>query len=209
MNCDQIQVNTQSSIRVEGSKVVRFDPFKIGAELHDADVICITHAHYDHFDPDSIENVRKDDTVFIAPVSMAKELEKAAAKEQTHLLDIGEVLKLEGLTVTALPAYNKWKPFHPKRERWLGYLLEMDGIRYYIAGDTDAVKELQEVRCDVALVPVGGTYTMNAKEAAELVGRIGPAAAVPIHYGSIVGKPEDAETFRRLAGPGTEVITKL
>jgi L-ascorbate metabolism protein UlaG (beta-lactamase superfamily) len=164
MSYDHIQVNTQSSIRIEESKVVYFDPFQISAETHDADLICITHTHYDHFDPESIFKICKQDTELAAPASMARELKKLAWKGQLHLLSPGDRQEIKDLVITAKPAYNKLKPFHPKRNGWLGYLLEMDGRVYYAAGDTDAVKELQVIRCDVALVPIGGKFTMNAKE---------------------------------------------
>ena len=209
MSYDHIQVNTQSSIRIEGSKVVYFDPFQIGSETHDADLICITHAHYDHFDPESIFKICKQDTALAAPASMAKELEKLGWKGQLHLLSPGERLDVKDLVITAKPAYNKLKPFHPKRNGWLGYLLEMDGRVYYVAGDTDSVKELQEVRCDVALVPIGGKFTMNAKEAAGLVNKIKPKAVIPTHYGSIVGKAQDAETFRKTVDREVQVVVKL
>lgn len=209
MNCDNIKVNTQSSIRIEGSKVVYFDPFQIGEEPHDADLICITHDHYDHFDPASIFKVSNQNTELAAPASMAKELEKLAWKGRLHLLVPGERLETEGLILTTKPAYNKLKPFHPKHKGLLGYLLEMDGTSYYVAGDTDAIKELQEIRCDVALVPIGGKFTMNAREAAELIGKIKPAAVIPTHYGSIVGKPKDAATFRKLVDQDIQVVIKL
>ena len=209
MSYDHIQVNTQSSIRIEGSKVVYFDPFQISAEAHDADLICITHAHYDHFDPESILKVCNQNTELAAPASIAKELGKLAWKGKMHLLAPGERVETAGLIITAKPAYNKLKPFHPKRNGWLGYLLEMDGRVYYIAGDTDAVKELQEIRCYVALVPIGGKFTMNAKEAAGLVNKIKPIAVIPTHYGCIVGKPQDAETLRKLVDREVQVVVKL
>ena len=133
MSYDHIQVNTQSSIRIEGSKVVYFDPFQISTEAHDADLICITHAHYDHFDPESILKVCNQDTELVAPASMAKELGKLAWKGKKHLLAPEERVDTAGLIITAKPAYNKLKPFHPKRNGWLGYLLEMDGSVYYVA----------------------------------------------------------------------------
>ena len=209
MSCDHIQVNTQSSIRIEGSKVVYFDSFQISTEAHDADLICITHAHYDHFDPESILKVCNQDTVLAAPASMAKELGKLAWKGKLHLLAPGERVETADLIITAKPAYNKLKPFHPKRNGWLGYLLEMDGRIYYVAGDTDAVKELQEIRCDVALVPIGGKFTMNAREAAGMVNKIKPKAAIPTHYGSIVGKLQDADTFRKMIDREVQVVVKL
>ena len=140
---------------------------------------------------------------------LAKELGKLAWKGKMHLPAPGERVETAGLILTAKPAYNKLKPFHPKRNGWLGYLLEMDGTIYYVAGDTDAVKELQEVRCDVALVPIGGKFTMNAKEAAGLVNKIKPNAVIPTHYGSIVGKPQDADTFRKLVDREVQVVVKL
>ena len=209
MSYDHIQVNTQSSIRIEGSKVVYFDPFQISAEAHDADLICITHAHYDHFDPESILKVCNQDTELVAPASMAKELGRLAWKGKMHLLASGERAETAGLIITAKHAYNKLKPFHPKRNGWLGYLLEMDGRVYYVAGDTDAVKELLEIRCDVALVPIGGKFTMNAREAAGMVNKIKPKAAIPTHYGSIVGKPQDADTFRKMIDREVQVVVKL
>ena len=209
MNCDNIQVNTQSSIRIEGTKVVYFDPFQISVTPHDADIICVTHAHYDHFEPESIEKIRKEDTLFVAPAGMKEEMEKLADKEQVHLIAPGEQVALANITLEAVPAYNKLKPFHPKHNKWVGYILQMDGTHYYVAGDTDAVKELAAVKCDVALVPIGGTYTMNAKDAAELINKIQPAAAVPTHYGGIVGTPEDEAVFCKTVNTGIEVVKKI
>ena len=209
MNYDHIQVNTQSNIRIDGSNIVYFDPFKIEAETHDADLIAITHSHYDHFDPESINRIRKESTIFAAPSGMEKELGHIANAESLRLMAPGEEMRLPDLTITAVPAYNKMKPFHSKHNRWLGYVLEMDGFRYYIAGDTDAVKEIQNIRCDVALIPIGGTYTMNVKDAAGLINEIKPKAAIPTHYGSIVGKIGDADDFRKRVDPDIRVIIKL
>ena len=209
MNTEQIRINTHSSIRIEGSRTVYFDPFQIKEDPHDADVVCITHEHFDHFDPESIEKIRKADTVFICPAGMKKKLESMADEEHCRLLQPGGETVIGDMTVTGIPAYNRLKPFHPKHNKWLGYLLEMDGIRYYIAGDTDALTELQDIRCSIALVPIGGTYTMTAKDAAALVNKMRPDAAIPTHYGSIVGSMEDADTFRKLVDPAVEVITKI
>lgn len=209
MSYDQIQVNTQSSIRIEGSKTVYFDPFLIESGANDADVILITHSHQDHFDPESIGKVSNANTVFVVPAGMEKKMGQIAAKEQLRLLSPGDEIEVEGLKIKALPAYNKAKPFHPKRNKWLGYLLEMDETRYYVAGDTDVVKELQAVQCDIALVPIGGTYTMTAKDASGLINQIKPVATVPTHYGTIVGKKEDADEFRSLVDPDIEVVFKL
>ena len=209
MNTENITVNTQSSIRIAGSKVLYFDPFRIEGEPHDADIIFITHAHYDHFDAESIRKVAKADTVIAAPVGMEKEIRAAAEDLERIFLSPGESMEISGVPAQAIPAYNKLKPFHPRKNKWIGYVAMLDGVRYYVAGDTDAVKELADLYCDVALVPIGGTYTMNAKEAAALINLIRPQVAIPTHYGDIVGKPDDAGVFEDLVDAGINVERKL
>ena len=194
---DNIEVNTQNSIRIE-SRVgtIYVDPLEIGNDAHDADYILITHDHYDHFSPEDIRKVAKADSILVV-------LEKMAGKAQEVTGDVGKVetvkpgvyRELNGLEFETVPAYNLLKPFHPKSAEWVGYVLRIDGQRIYIAGDTDATKEAKAVKCEVALVPIGGTYTMDAKKAAELVNAICPNVAVPVHYGSIVGKPADGDIF--------------
>lgn len=209
MNTANISVNTQSSIRIGGSAVLYFDPFQIKGETHDADIIFITHDHYDHFDPDSIRKIRKEGTVIAAPSGMKQELQKAAGDCALVLMAPGDEQIISGIQIQAVPAYNRLKPFHPKRNGWVGYTVLMDGVRYYVAGDTDAVRELSSVECDVAMVPIGGTYTMTAKEAAKLINEIRPQVAIPTHYGSIVGKPEDGDVFRKYVDPEITVETRL
>ena len=140
---------------------------------------------------------------------MNQEMRKVIGDAELILLTPGDQQDIDGITIQAVPAYNRLKPFHPKRNGWNGYVVTMDGVRYYVAGDTDAMKELSSVSCDVALVPVGGTYTMTAKEAAKLINEIKPLVAIPTHYGSIVGKPEDAEVFRKYVDPEITVETRL
>ena len=209
MNTENISVNTQSSIRIGGSAVLYFDPFQIREETHDADIILITHDHYDHFDPDSIRKIRKEGTVIAAPSGMKQELQKAAGDCALVLMAPGNEQNIGSIKIQAVPAYNRLKPFHPKRNGWIGYNVLMDGVRYYVAGDTDAVRELSSVECDVAMVPIGGTYTMTAKEAAKLINEIRPQVAIPTHYGSIVGKPEDGDVFRKYVDPEITVETRL
>lgn len=195
---DNIKVFTHSSIRI-GSRVgnIYLDPFRMEETPHDAAYILITHDHYDHFSPEDIEKVGKSDTVLVVP-------EKMEAKAQKAALSVGRICtvkpgtyhEFDGLELEIVPAYNNVKPFHPKSAEWVGYVLRLDGKRIYVAGDTDMTKENKQVKCDIALVPIGGTYTMNAKKAAELVNTIRPSVAIPTHYGSIVGKREDADVFR-------------
>ena len=190
---DNIEVNTQNSIRIE-SRVgtIYVDPLEIGNDAHDADYILITHDHYDHFSPEDIRKVAKADSILVVPENMldkAQEVTRDVGKIET--VKPGVYRELNGLEFETVPAYNLLKPFHPKSAEWVGYVLRIDGQRIYIAGDTDATKEAKAVKCEIALVPIGGTYTMDARKAAELVNTIRPNIAIPVHYGSIVGKPAD------------------
>ncbi len=197
---ENIQVFTQNSIRIKnGEKKIYVDPFQMREEPRDADFILITHDHHDHFSPEDIAKVRKDSTLLIVPEAMLRKAEQ----ESGFISNIYPVKpetfhEIEGLTFDTIPSYNNLKPFHPKSAGWIGYLLRINGKRIYIAGDTSLTKDAKEVKCDIALVPIGGTYTMDVKKAAELINIIRPEIAVPVHYGSIVGKKEDAETFREL-----------
>ena len=205
---DRITVNTQSSIRIDCDDIViRIDPFRIEGEPHDADIVLITHAHYDHFSPDDLEKVCKSDTIIAAPETMKKDLAKEGIKDPV-LLKPDESTEIRGIKVETVRAYNHLKPFHPKSNGWLGYIVTALGKRIYAAGDTDAVPEVEAVKCDIALVPIGGTYTMNSKEAAALVNKIKPEAAIPIHYGSIVGTKADGEKFAKLVDSGITVVIK-
>ena len=138
-----------------------------------------------------------------------KAREVAGLVRQIVTVEPGVRREAEGLALETVPAYNMLKPFHPKSAGWVGYILQVDGKRIYIAGDTDATREAKAVRCDVALVPIGGTYTMDAGKAAELVNAIRPEVAIPIHYGSIVGKPSDGEAFAGYVKAPIRVELKL
>lgn len=213
VNTDIITVNTQSSIRIEGTYTVYIDPYKIKDAPHDADLILITHAHYDHFDPPSLRNVAGDKTMIVCPDSMYNDVKGVGVGADLAVMEAGAELEpessLEGIGIEAVPAYNLNKTFHPKANGWLGYILTMDGVRYYAAGDTDALPELESVECDVAFVPIGGTYTMTAPEAAALINKIKPEYAIPIHYGTIVGKAADADTFKAAIDSSIKVVTKV
>lgn len=214
MKLDHITVNTQSSIRIEGSKILYFDPFQITEEKHDADVIFVTHEHYDHFEPDSIAKIKKDSTLLVAPESMKKKVisEGGLASEQCVFYNPGEMHKQEELAIETIPAYNKLKPFHPKGKKWQGYVVVMDEIRYYVAGDTDVNEDIRKVQCDVALLPIGGHYTMDKKQAADYAVEIKPMAVIPTHYGSIVGNKTDGQDFEKYVkamDPEIQVELKL
>lgn len=203
---ENITVFTHNSIRIRtggegaGNGNIYIDPFQMKIAPKDADFILITHDHFDHFSVEDIEKAACDHTILVVPEKMRDKAQEAAKLvSQIITVEPGKSYELSGqeerLEFETVPAYNLLKPFHPKSAGWVGYILKVDGRRIYIAGDTDATKEAKAVKCDVALVPVGGTYTMDAKKAAELVNDLQPAVAIPVHYGSVVGSPEDARIF--------------
>ena len=208
---ENIEVFTQNSIRIRaGIGNIYIDPFRMKEDPKDANYILITHDHYDHFSPDDIRKVAGERCVLIVPEKMrSKAREAEGTVNSIRTVAPGASYEIAGLKLETIPAYNNLKPFHPKSAGWVGYILELDGRRIYIAGDTDATKEAQSVRCDIALVPIGGTYTMNAKKAADLINRIKPAIAIPTHYGGIVGKKEDAAVFTANVTPPIKVEIRI
>jgi L-ascorbate metabolism protein UlaG (beta-lactamase superfamily) len=175
---------------------VMVDPYRLNKK-EAINVILITHSHYDHMSPDDLKYVRGDITTVVAP----KDCVKALGPHTKVIVPGGKIDLGNGITVEAFPAYNQDKPFHPKDEDWVGYVLEIEGRRIYFAGDTDRIPEMKKVRCDVAFLPVGGTYTMTADEAAAAATKdIDLKVAVPVHWGTIVGSKNDAEQFIRLSG---------
>lgn len=207
---DKIEVPTHSSIRIKGEQVVYVDPFQIEGTPQDADVILVTHDHYDHFSLEDIRKIINRNTVLVAPEGMQKQSEKTGLpKEQILSVLPGAQLIVKDIPIETVPAYNRHKVFHPKRKNWLGYILTIEGTRCYIAGDTDRTPESQNVVCDIALVPIGGTYTMNATEAAALVNEIKPQVAIPIHYGNIVGTKKDADVFKAAVDENIRIVIAI
>ena len=189
-----IEINCHSSIKITKGIIIYIDPFRINEEKHDADLILITHDHYDHYSPEDINKVIKEDTIIIAPKTV-KELNN---KENIIFVEPNKTYNIKGYKIVTIPAYNINKHFHPKENNWVGYIIKIDGLKYYVAGDTDITPENRQIKCDVALIPIGGTYTMDYKEASELINIIKPKIAIPTHYGSIVGDITDGEKFKKL-----------
>ena len=208
---ENIEVNTQNSIRIKsGSRTIYIDPIEISEDKHDADYILITHDHYDHFSPENIRKVAKSDSILVVPEKMSDKAQEVAGDVgRIETVKPGVYREIGGFEFETVPAYNTLKPFHPKSAEWVGYVLRIEGKRIYIAGDTDATKEAKEVKCDIALVPVGGTYTMDAKKAAALVNAIHPSVAIPVHYGSFVGNPGDGKIFADNVMPPIKVEFKI
>lgn len=191
---ENIEINCHSSIKINKEKIIYIDPFKIEKESYDADIILITHDHYDHYSPEDIEKIEKQETIIIAPKTV-----KALSKMRNVILvEPNNTYEVRGVKIETIASYNINKQFHPKQNEWVGYIIEIDGTRYYIAGDTDITPENKQVKCDIAFIPVGGTYTMTAEEGAELANIIKPKIAIPTHYGSVVGSKEDGESFKKL-----------
>ena len=196
---ENVEVLCHSSIKINKGIIIYFDPFKINQEYHDANFIFITHSHYDHYSPEDINKVRKENTHVVAPIDLLDNLLTLGfTKGSITTVKLNENYNVNGLTFKTIPAYNTNKQFHPKKNNWVGYLLNLDDITYYIAGDTDITEENKQVKCDVAFVPVGGTYTMDYKEAAQLINEIKPKTAVPTHYAAIVGTKKDVKNFAKL-----------
>ena len=201
---DNIEVLYHSSIKMNGEKIIYIDPYKISENYNDADIIFITHDHYDHYSEEDIDKVINENTTIVIPETvLTKLLKKGINKNSIITVEPNEKYMVQGIKFETVPAYNINKAFHTRDNDWVGYIIEIQGIRYYIAGDTDITEENLKVKCDVAFVPVGGTYTMDSREAAELVNEIKPKIAVPIHYGSVVGTKQDAINFVRLLKPTT------
>jgi L-ascorbate metabolism protein UlaG (beta-lactamase superfamily) len=202
-----IEVLTHSSIRIHAREgIIYFDPFEVNEIYHDADFIFITHEHYDHFSPRDIEKVAGNQTILVIPRTMEEQMgDVSEMVSNIEMLAPGDKERIKHLQVEAIPAYNVEKKHHLKGKKWLGYKLKLEGKWVYIAGDTDENEDNTEVECDIALVPIGGTYTMNPKEAAQFVNKMKPEIAIPTHYGTVVGTPEDAELFKNYVDEGIEV----
>jgi len=177
-----------------GGTVVYIDPWKLAGAPHDADLVFVSHSHHDHFSPPDIEKVSKDDTAIIAPGDVIEQLHAANA------VTPGEQVSVKDVQVEGVAAYNIGKRFHPKANAWCGAVITLAGKRVYYAGDTDLIPEMSDLKdVDVALLPVGGTYTLDAAEAAEACEAIGCGLAVPYHWGDIVGSADDARRFASAA----------
>jgi len=179
-----------SSVLIRSDKTVYIDPWKVRT-TDKADLVLISHSHYDHLSPADVERIRKDDTVVVTTADAAPRL-----SGDVRILKPGERLSVHGIPVEAIPAYNTNKAFHPRKSGWIGFVVTLEGKRIYYAGDTDRTPEMEAVRADVVIVPVGGTYTMTAAEAAGAVNIIRPEAVIPIHWGDIVGSAADAGIFQ-------------
>ena len=159
---DNISINCQSSIKISDGLTIYFDPYDIKEKVSNADYIFITHPHWDHLDIDSINNIANEKTIIVGPSSVIEKLDKSF-----NLLEVepNKTYNLNNISFKTVPSYNIERDYHPKEARYVGYLLTLNDITYYVPGDTDVIEELKELNADVIFLPVGGTYTMNREEA--------------------------------------------
>lgn len=189
---------------VAGGKVIYIDPFQLTPPKEPADLILVTHEHFDHCSKKDIDLIVKQGTSLIVSKSCAATIVHGKIEEIVP----GQVLDRDGIHIEAVPAYNIGKTFHPEGNDRVGFIITVEGQRIYHAGDTDAIPALRALtRIDIALVPVSGTYVMTAEEAADAVNGFMPKLAIPMHYGAIIGGADDAERFRSLARVPVAVMT--
>ncbi len=190
-----------ASLKITGEKVIHVDPYKIkGGER--ADLILITHDHHDHLSPEDIAKIHGEQTIIVLPATSKHHL-----SGRIETVKAGGEVTLAGVKIRAVPAYNIGKKFHPHGQGNVGYVFTVGDITYYHAGDTDVIPEMEAITADVAFLPVGGTYTMTADEAAQAVALIKPKVAVPIHWGTIVGSRQDAEAFQQKAACEVRILS--
>jgi L-ascorbate metabolism protein UlaG (beta-lactamase superfamily) len=191
----------QAGLKIKNQKIVYFDPYQI-KETEEADLVLVTHSHFDHFSLADIKKIISPSTVLVAPFEAGGQVNC-----QFQRISAGEEREVKGIKVKAIPAYNLNKSFHPPRGEGVGYVVEIEGIRIYQAGDTDLIPEMKELTgLDLVFLPVGGTYTMDAEEAAEAANQIKAQLSIPIHYGSVVGSEKDARRFKELVLGKVEIL---
>lgn len=192
-----IKINSHSSVQINDN--IYFDPFNITSDMPTAKIIFITHTHYDHFSKEDILKVA-DNTTTIITTKDNTEAESLPHKNIIYVSPFDE-FELDGISIKTIPAYNKNKKFHPKENGWVGYKITIDETSCIVAGDTDATDELEKENTDVLIIPIGGTYTMNAEEAANLANKVKPKLVIPSHYNAIVGDKNDEKVFLSTLSP--------
>ena len=188
------------AFRIDGAKTVYFDPYGISPGP-EADLILISHDHFDHCSPEDVAKIQHERTVIVTEKDAAEKL-----SGDVRVLKPGESLLVDDMAIEAVRAYNTDKDFHPKNKGWLGFVLEMEGTRIYHAGDTDFIQEMKELKVDIAFLPVSGTYVMTAEQAVKAARAIKPKLAIPMHYGAIVGDEKDAMAFKKALEGEVEVL---
>ena len=194
----KIEINTQSSIKLIGNKTIYFDPYKILNKMSDADLIFITHNHYDHYDIMSLKNIINNNTKLIVPNNMVNQVIQDNIIDENKIITVlpNNIYNIDDIAIKTIPSYNVKTSYHQKNNNWVGYIITIDNISYYIAGDTDITEENKSVKANIIFIPIGGTYTMDIHDAYKLTKCINPDRVIPTHYGSIVGNISDGFKFK-------------
>ncbi len=193
-----INLFKHNSIKITGDFNIYIDPFEIDNETKDADIIFITHSHYDHFSINDILKIKNKNTIIVSTKDTYQELIKYFDSNKIIIASPNNSYEVLGIKFYTARAYNVNKSFHPIDNDWVGYIINIDNTKYYIMGDTDINDDVLKVKCDVLFIPIGGTYTMNYKEAASYTNTINPKIVIPTHYGLIVGDSKLGQEFKSL-----------
>jgi L-ascorbate metabolism protein UlaG (beta-lactamase superfamily) len=192
-----------ASVLIEGEKRIYIDPWEIRSPK-EADLVLITHDHYDHLSMTDLKRICRPSTEILLPEGSVKKI--AGVHGRIHGVKPGQELIAAGLRVEVVAAYNLSKHFHPKAANNVGYIVTVDGERIYHAGDSDRIPEMKGLKPDVALLPIGGTYTMDPSEAAKAASDLQAKKAIPIHFGAIIGGKEEAELFKKVCPVPVEIL---
>lgn len=196
---ENVNLFKHNSIKIINNNLnIYIDPFRIDVVSNDADIIFITHSHYDHFSIDDIMNIKKDTTKIVSTKDTYKEIKNYFKDEDIIIVEPNKSYNILGINFNTVRAYNVNKEYHPIENDWIGYILNIDEKKYYIMGDTDVNEDNSNIECDVLFIPIGGKFTMDYKEAADYTNSINPSVVIPTHYGLIVGDVDLGEKFKEL-----------
>ena len=196
---ENVNLFKHNSIKIINNNLyIYIDPFRIDVVSNDADIIFITHSHYDHFSIDDIMNIKKDTTKIVSTKDTYKEIKNYFKDEDIIIVEPNKSYNILGINFSTVRAYNVNKEYHPIENDWVGYILNIDEKKYYIMGDTDVNEDNSNIECDVLFIPIGGKFTMDYKEAADYTNSINPSVVIPTHYGLIVGDVDLGEKFKEL-----------
>lgn len=198
---ENVTLFEQNTIKINK---IYIDPYRIQDATHDAEMIFITHSHYDHLSIEDIKKIKNNDTIVVAPLDCRLKLSELFTSDKIFVVEPNNRYKLYDIKFKTIPMYNIGKEYHPIENGWVGYILYIDDTSYYVVGDSDMIEEMSEIECDVLFIPIGGTYTMNVDEAVYATKLIEPKIVVPTHYATIVGNLEDGERFKKLIPIGIE-----